>query len=98
MQQTQVNRLSSGVVIVLSLIALAMVLSGFFQARQPPQTDEGAAAHIFQLSIAALVPAIFAFFATADWTQPVRIARTLALPAVALIAAFGVLYYIEHVR
>ena len=91
----QVNRLSGSAIIVLSLTALLAVVSGYFQ---PPQPDEGAAAHIFQLSIVALVPLVLIFFATADWQQPLRTVRRLALPAVALVLAFGALYYLEHFR
>ncbi len=47
MRGQQINRVSGKVLIVLSLIALLAVLIGY---TQPPQTDEGAAAHIFQLS------------------------------------------------
>ena len=42
MHGQQINRVSGKVVIVLSLIALLTVFSGYFQ---PPQPDEGAAAH-----------------------------------------------------
>jgi hypothetical protein len=51
----QINRVSGKFIIVLSLTALLAVLSGYFE---PPQPDEGTAAHIFQLSIVALVPLI----------------------------------------
>ncbi len=64
MRRQQINRISGKVLIVLSAIALLTVLSGYFQ---PPQPDEGTAAHIFQLSIVALVPMILLFLATADW-------------------------------
>jgi len=46
----------------------------------PPDPDEGIAAHVFQMSIALLVPFGFAFLATADWKQPVRSMRQLAVP------------------
>jgi membrane protease YdiL (CAAX protease family) len=99
MRGQQINRVSGKVVIVLSLIALFTVLSGFLQPPQRPEPDEGAAAHIFQLSILALVPMIFVFLATADWKRPLRIlARPLAFPAATLVLAFGALYYIEHYR
>ena len=91
----QINRVSGKFIIVLSLIALLAVLSGYFQ---PPQPDEGTAAHIFQLSIVALAPLILMFLATADWRQPWRSARPLAIPAAALVLAFGALYYLEHYR
>jgi prepilin signal peptidase PulO-like enzyme (type II secretory pathway) len=95
MRGQQINRVSGKVLIVLSLTALLAVLSGY---TQPPQPDEGAAAHIFQLSLVALVPMILLFLATADWKQPLRSARPLTLPAAALFLAFGALYYLEHYR
>jgi hypothetical protein len=98
MHGQQINRVSGIVVLVLSVTALLTVLSGFTQPPQPPDPDEGTAAHIFQLSIVALVPMILLFLATADWKQPWRSARPLAFPAAALVLAFGVLYYVEHYR
>jgi hypothetical protein len=95
MRVEQINRASSKVLIVLSLTALFAVLSGY---AQPPQPDEGTAAHIFQLSIVALVPMIILFLATADWRLPLRSARLLAVPAGALVLAVGALYYLEHSR
>lgn len=95
MCQQQVNGTSRKVVIVLSLIALFAVLTGYVQ---PPQHDEGSAAHIFQLSIVALVPMILLFLATADWKTPLQSARRLAFPAATLTAAFGALYVLEHCR
>ena len=81
------------VLIVLSLTALIAVMSGY---TQPPQTDEGAGAHIFQLSIVAFLPAILLFLASADWTQPRRSTRPLVIPGAALVLAFAALYYLEH--
>jgi hypothetical protein len=93
MRAEQINRLSGKVIIVLSLVALLTVVSGYFQ---PPQPDEGTAAHIFQLSIVLLVPMILLFLATSDWKRPAQSARALALPAAAVVAAFAALYYLEH--
>ena len=93
MRVQQINRVSGKVLIVLSLIALLTVLTGYFQA---PQPDEGAGAHIFQLSVVALVPTIILFLATADWKKPSRNSRLLAFTAVAMALAFGALYYLEH--
>ena len=95
MRGHQVNRVSSKAVLVLSLTALIAVLSGY---TQPPQPDEGTAAHIFQLSIVLLVPMILLFLATADWTRRAQSARPLAIPAAVLFVAFGALYYLEHLR
>jgi hypothetical protein len=95
MRRQQINRVSGKVAVVLSLTALLAVLSGY---AQPPQPDEGTAAHIFQLSIVALVPMALLFLATADWKQPWRSARPLSFPAAALVLAFGALYVLEHYR
>jgi hypothetical protein len=95
MRAQQINRVSWIVLVILSLIALATVVSGFLQPPQP-QTDEGAAAHIFQLSVVAFVPATLLFLATADWSQPLRTARAFAFPFVTELVACGVLYYFEH--
>jgi hypothetical protein len=92
----QINRVSSKVRVVLSLIAVLAVISG---CTKPLQPDEGTAAHIFQLSIVALVPMIVLFVATAHWRQPLQtVARPLAIPAAALVLAFAALYYVEHYR
>ena len=105
MRGQRMNRVSGTALIVLSLTALLTVLSGYrvsFQPfsilTQPPEPDEGTAAHVFQLSIAALVPMALLFLATADWKQPLRSARPLAFSGVAVVLAFAALYYIEHHR
>lgn len=95
MDGQRINAMSSRIAVILSLIALLSVLSGYFQ---PPQHDEGTAAHIFQLSIAALVPVLLTFFATANWRRPLPSVRPLALPGATIVFAFGALYYLEHFR
>jgi hypothetical protein len=91
----RLNRVSRMVIIALSVTALVAVLSGY---TQPPRPDEGAAAHIFQLSIATLVPMMLLFLASADWGQPWRSVRSLRFPAAALVVAFAALYYLERYR
>jgi hypothetical protein len=91
----QVNRVSSIAIVLLSLTALLVVLWGY---TQPPLPDEGTGAHIFQLSIVALVPMTLLFLTTADRTPPWRGSRPLAFTAVATILAFGALFYLEHFR
>ena len=95
MSVQQINRMSRKILIFLSLLALTAVLSGY---TQPPEPDEGSAAHIFQLSIVALALMTFLFFGTADWKQPMRSVRPLAFPAVVVALAFGALYHLEHLR
>jgi energy-coupling factor transporter transmembrane protein EcfT len=98
MRGAQVHRISSRIVIALSLIALFTVLTGYLQ---PPHTqsgrgDEGTAAHIFQISIVLVALTILVYIATADWKRPWQSARPLALPAAFLVLAFAALYYLEH--
>ena len=94
MRGQEINRVSGIVLTVLSLTALLDVL--LLGYTQPPLSDEGTGAHIFQLSIVALLPTGFLFFTTADWAQPVRIVRRLAFPAAVVVLAFAALYYLEH--
>lgn len=89
------HRVAAWCLLFLSVTALLAVLSGY---TQPPQIDEGPAAHIFQLSIVSLFPALCVFLATADWTQPKRTSRSLVLPGVTVAVAFAALYYLEHLR
>jgi hypothetical protein len=95
MPAREINRFTSQALIFFSLTALFAILSGF---TQPPQADEGTAAHIFQLSIVALLPTVLLFLATANWKQPALSMRRLAFPFAALVLAFGALYYLEHRR
>ncbi len=93
MRRQRVNCWAARIILALTLMALATVLIGF---TRPPLPDEGALAHIFQLCVLLLVAAITIFAATADWRQPARTARPLAMPAVAIVLAFAALYYLEH--
>lgn len=94
MHTQHVNRLSSIAIVLLSLTALIVVLWGY---TQPPLADEGIAAHIFQLSVVVLVPITLVFVTTADWSQPRRSARPLAVAAAATVLAFAALYVLEHI-
>jgi hypothetical protein len=99
MSTQQANRISGRVLLTFSLIALFTVASGFLlHPNAPPETDEGTAAHIFQISVTLAVFTTLIFLFTADWKQPLRSARPLAIPIVVLVVAFGILYYFEHYR
>jgi len=95
MASEQINRVSARVVWALALTMLVTILIG---STQPPQPDEGTLAHIFQLACVLLVPAGLLYFATADWARPAKSIRPMLMPLAAVIAAFGLLYYLEHVR
>jgi Na+/H+ antiporter NhaD/arsenite permease-like protein len=89
----RINRVSGRILIILSLIALFTVLTGYLQQ---PQPDEGTGAHIFQISVVAALPTGLLFLITADSRRRGHNARTLAISAATLLLAFGALYYLEH--
>lgn len=98
-----INRVSGHVILGLSLFAMflvsgATILTMLGRFNPSPDGDEGTAAHLFQLAIGLLVPTGLAFLVTADWRQPMKVAKRLVLPAVALVVAFSTLYYMEHLR
>ena len=82
--------------IVLSRLSLTALLSVLLLAtpRRPWRTK--APARTSPLSIVALLPTGLVFLTTANWTQPVRLVRRLALPAAIVVLAFAALYYLEH--
>jgi len=103
MRNQTINRVSSYVVLGLSLFAMflvwgATILTMLGMFNPSPDGDEGTAAHLFQLAIGLLLPTGLAFLVTADWRQPLKVAKRLVLPAVALLLAFMTLYYMEHLR
>jgi hypothetical protein len=93
MDRQKINRISGATAVGLSLVALAAVVSGYFQR---PHADEGSSAHVFQLAIVLLVPTVLALCATADWKERTRVLRPLAVSATSLVIAFGALFYLEH--
>lgn len=103
MTSQTINRVSGQIVLGLSLFSMALVggatvLTMLGRFNPSPGGDEGTAAHLFQLAIVLLLPAGLAFLVTADWQQPLKVAKRLGLPAVALVVAFSTLYYMEHLR
>jgi hypothetical protein len=103
MRNQTINRVSGRIVLGLSLFAMflvggATILTLLGRFIPSPNGDEGTAAHLFQLTITLLVPSGLVFLVTADWRQPLKVAKQLALPAVALVVAFTMLYYMEHLR
>jgi hypothetical protein len=93
MRTQQINDISNIVLGILSLAATLLIVIGY---TQPPLDDEGTLAHLFQLSIVALVPTGILFFVTADWARPVVTLRRLLFPTVFVLLAFSGLYYLEH--
>jgi hypothetical protein len=103
MSNQTINRISGHIILSLSLFAMflvvgatVLVMLGIFNP--VPGGDEGIAARLFQLAIVLIVPAGLIFLVTADWRRPKGVAKRLVVPTVALIVAFLVLYYMEHLR
>ena len=78
------------VAIGLSLFAVAIVL-GNVAAGAPRQSDENGWAHLFQLSMAAQVPLILLFLASADWMRRGRVIVLLCAQVFVAAVAFGAL-------
>ena len=95
MNPRRLNRACGVVLVALSLVALGTVALGYV-LHLPRETDEGTAAHIFQLSILALIPVGVMYLATANWSARPGPLRPLVLTAVALALAFVGLYFLEH--
>lgn len=86
---------SAFVPVALSLAALAIVLVHIIISGVALQTDEGTAAHLWQLLMAAQIP-IVAFFAIRWLPQNPRSARPiLALQATAALAALAPVYILN---
>jgi peptidoglycan/LPS O-acetylase OafA/YrhL len=97
MRTFSIERVSGGMALAFSLIALLTIAIAYLQPAPPtPPTDEGTLAHIFQVSVALFVPALLLFVATADWRRPRRGAALVAVCVLALAVAFVGLYLGEH--
>ncbi len=88
MDRQKINRISGIIPVVMSLVALLVVLIVVFTGWERNLTDEGTAAHIFQLLIVLQAPIILLFLATADWKHFMQVARPLAFQVLAIGLAF----------
>lgn len=91
---TTMRQTSALVPLAMSLVALAMVLGHAAVFGVAHEADEGTAAHLFQLLMAAQVPVV-AFFAL-KWLPraPRQALRVLALQAGAALAAFAAVFFL----
>jgi hypothetical protein len=81
--------------IAMSLTALAIVLGTIAIFGIPHDTDEGTAAHIFQLLIVAQLPIVAAFAIKWVPRAPSEALRILALQAGAGLAALAPVYFLH---
>lgn len=89
------KRPSALVPVAMSVAALATVMAHAAMFGTARQVDEGAAAHIWQLLMAAQVP-IVAFFAI-QWLPrfPRQALQVLALQIAAVLAALAPVYFLK---
>jgi len=66
MTVSHLSRVAAVLPLVFSLLAFAIVMANIL-AGVPPQPDEIASAHVWQLLMAAQVPLVLLFLITADW-------------------------------
>jgi len=93
--RTMIKRPSAFVPVAMSLAALAIVLVHIIKSGVAREADEGTAAHLWQLLMAAQIP-IIAFFAIRWLPQSPRSALpVLALQAVAALAALAPVYLLN---
>jgi len=93
MSVSLMKRPSAFLPMAMSLAALALVLGHAAIFGVVHEADEGAAAHIFQLLMAAQVPLV-AYFALRFLPQaPGQALRVLALQVGAAVAAFAAVYW-----
>jgi len=92
---------SATLILTLAAFALGTILVGvavaLTQPSQPPPTDEGTLAHLFQLSVGLLLPATIFYLATAEWTRPWPALRPLVMAGALVLVAFALLFYFEGV-
>ena len=94
MNDSPMKQPSALIPLAMSLAALGMVLGHFAIYGIVRQTDEGTAAHIFQLLMVAQVP-IVAFFAL-KWLPraPTKAVQVLTLQAAAALAAIVAVFFL----
>ena len=93
--RTTIKRPSAFVPVAMSFAALAIVLVHIIMSGTAREGDEGTAAHLWQLLMAAQIP-IVAFFAIRWLPQsPWSALPVLALQAVAALAALAPVYLLN---
>jgi hypothetical protein len=93
--KTMIKRQSAFIPVAMSFAALAIVLVHIIRSGVAREADEGTAAHLWQLMMAAQIP-IIAFFAVRWLPQSPRSALpVLALQAVAALAALAPVYLLN---
>lgn len=96
MSESPIRQPAAIVPIAMSLVALSLVVGHFAVYGTVREPDEGTAAHLYQLLMAAQLP-IIAWFA-AKWLPraPARALGVLGLQFLAALAALAALFVLER--
>ena len=92
MDSQRINRVTGFAPVAMSIAAYFLVLAAVATRWQVDQPDEGTAAHLFQLWVAAQVPIVLVYLASAAWKRPWAILRTLLIQAAAVGIAFSAVF------
>ena len=95
MRQTVLNRPSAFLPVAMSLVALAIVLIFLARHGPSPQADEGAAAHIWQILMAAQAPIVLYFAIRWVPESPRQAVPVLALQVGAALAAMAPVFLLH---
>jgi hypothetical protein len=91
MTRDRFNRLAGFAPVFMSALAALLVFYVLATGWERGLKDEGAAAHVWQLLVAAQAPLILAYLATARWERPMAVAKVVGLQVAGLgIALLGV--------
>ncbi|SRR6266404_4580968 len=88
-----VHRICAILPVIFSLLAFGVVLLAVYTGRGMDRHDEGTAAHIFHLLIAAQLPLIAGYALTADWAQWRKTLWPMLVQAAAIVLAFSPVAY-----
>lgn len=89
MTKSRINRWAAIISLILSGAALAVVVTVVTTGWERSLRDEGTAAHLFQLLIAAQMPIFALFLASADRNQLRAVSKWLALDAAGVALALA---------
>jgi hypothetical protein len=95
MNRQKINRICGIVPVVMSLAALCIVMVVITTGWERNLTDEGTAAHTFQLLIVAQMPFVLAFLATANWKRLMEVLRPFSLQVLTIGLALGSVTYFK---
>jgi hypothetical protein len=93
--RARINSVVGRVPIVLSLTAFLIVMTTLVTGWERGVRDEGALAHLWQLSIALQTPFILAYLATADWSRFRTVLSRVGLQAAALLLALAPVFILR---